>query len=189
MKGVRSLGRRRRLCKFSTPPIFTHATHQFEYWHYIAYSATLQLDGENCNYLKDSIFIFNREPRQQLHIGHLRLKTRRNCPSVTTTSQLPCTRPGNITMSSINDIDAHEQPSDEMRAKWKSWSRMDAKELKANEAQLDDPRRPPEEAGFLQSGFISKDQRKEAFTTLDPAFAEEATDDVPLLYHPLLPGK
>lgn len=86
----------------------------------------------------------------------------------------------------ITDLDAHEQPSDCMKAKWKSYSKMDAKSFIDN-THIDDPRAPPSEAGFLQSGVIPASQLKEAFAQIDTSYSEPVSD-VPILYHPLLPG-
>lgn len=90
-------------------------------------------------------------------------------------------------MATITEIDAHEQPADELRATWKSWAKMEAKEVR-DHARIDDPRKPPHESGFLQAGSITKEQRREAFSHLGEEYAEEAQEDVPVLYHPLLPG-
>lgn len=86
----------------------------------------------------------------------------------------------------ITDLDAHEQPSDCMKAKWKSYSKMNAASFIDN-THIDDPRAPPSEAGFLQSGVIPASQLKEAFAAIDPSYSEPVSD-VPILYHPLLPG-
>ncbi|OAA69085.1 oxidoreductase, 2OG-Fe(II) oxygenase family [Cordyceps fumosorosea ARSEF 2679] len=90
-------------------------------------------------------------------------------------------------MPTITELDAHEQPTAELRAKWKSWSRMDAKEV-MNHPRIDDPRKPPVESGFTQTGTITKEQRRDAFSQFVEEFADEAKDDVPVLHHPLLPG-
>ncbi|EGX94636.1 oxidoreductase, 2OG-Fe(II) oxygenase family [Cordyceps militaris CM01] len=90
-------------------------------------------------------------------------------------------------MAAITEIDAHEQPSDEMRAKWKSWARMDAKDVK-DHPRIDDPRKAPEESGFIQTSSITKAQRRKAFSQFGQEYADEADEDIPILHHPLLPG-
>ncbi|KAL7941202.1 hypothetical protein V8C42DRAFT_198354 [Trichoderma barbatum] len=87
------------------------------------------------------------------------------------------------------DLDAHEQPSDQMKAEWKHFSRLDQTKL-LQETPLDDPRLPLEQSGFCLSGHIPRSQISEAFSHLGPQFVEEGKDagDAPILYHPLLPG-
>ncbi|KAL7800897.1 hypothetical protein V8C43DRAFT_179575 [Trichoderma afarasin] len=87
------------------------------------------------------------------------------------------------------DLDAHEQPSDQMKAEWKYFSRLDQNVL-LKETPLDDPRLPIEESGFCLSGHIPRAQISEAFSHLGPEFAKEGAEDgdAPILYHPLLPG-
>lgn len=91
-------------------------------------------------------------------------------------------------MATITEIDAHEQPADDLRAKWKSWAKMDAKEVR-NHARIDDPLKPPAESGFIQVGSITKEQRREAFSQFGDQYTDEAKEDVAVLHHPLLPGK
>ncbi|KAJ3472070.1 hypothetical protein NLG97_g11314 [Lecanicillium saksenae] len=91
-------------------------------------------------------------------------------------------------MATITEIDAHEQPTEDMRAKWKSWAKMEAKEAKDHE-RIDDPRKSPAESGFIQTSFITREQKREAFAQFGDAYADEAKEDTPVLYHPLLPGE
>lgn len=87
------------------------------------------------------------------------------------------------------DLDAHEQPSEQMKAEWKHFSRLDQTIL-LQETPLDDPRLPLEQSGFSLSGHIPRSQVSQAFAHLGPEFAAEGAggDDAPILYHPLLPG-
>ncbi|KAI9151978.1 Alpha-ketoglutarate-dependent dioxygenase abh1 [Paramyrothecium foliicola] len=55
----------------------------------------------------------------------------------------------------LDELDAHEQPSDEMRAEWKSFSRMDPGAFN-NEPRIDDPRLPLEKTEFRTSGTIPR---------------------------------
>ncbi|KAH7192510.1 uncharacterized protein B0J16DRAFT_61596 [Fusarium flagelliforme] len=89
--------------------------------------------------------------------------------------------------TNLAEIDAHEQPSDEMRAEWKVFMRQDHKSL-LDDPRIDDPRAPLEESGFRQVSTISKEQVAKSFARLDPALASEAEKDVQVIHHPLLPG-
>jgi hypothetical protein len=90
--------------------------------------------------------------------------------------------------TSLTEIDAHEQPSDEMRAEWKGYMRQDHKSL-LNDTRIDDPRAPLEESGFRQVSTISKEQVAKSFARLHPDLASEVERDVQVIHHPLLPGK
>ncbi|KIL92448.1 hypothetical protein FAVG1_03626 [Fusarium avenaceum] len=87
----------------------------------------------------------------------------------------------------LAEIDAHEQPSDEMRAEWKGYMRQDHKSL-LNDPRIDDPRAPLEESGFRQISSVSKEQIAKGFARLDPNLASQAENDIPIIHHPLLPG-
>ncbi|WZH41450.1 Alkylated dna repair protein [Fusarium acuminatum] len=86
----------------------------------------------------------------------------------------------------LAEIDAHEQPSDEMRAEWKGYMRQDHKSL-LNDPRIDDPRAPLEESGFRQISSVSKEQVAKSFARLDPNLASQAENDIPIIHHPLLP--
>ncbi|KAJ6780180.1 hypothetical protein PWT90_04408 [Aphanocladium album] len=90
-------------------------------------------------------------------------------------------------MATITEIDAHEQPTEQMRAQWKSWAKMDAKEANDHE-RIDDPRKSPAKSGFIQTSSITKEQKREAFSQFGDEYADEAKEDTPVLHHPLLPG-
>ncbi|KAF7561557.1 hypothetical protein G7046_g2571 [Stylonectria norvegica] len=87
----------------------------------------------------------------------------------------------------LAELDAHEQPSDEMRAEWKSFSRQDHAAL-LNNPRIDDPRAPLSESGFCVAGNLTKAQLSNSFSQLGPEYASLATDERPILFHPLLPG-
>ncbi|KAG6002585.1 hypothetical protein E4U21_002968 [Claviceps maximensis] len=91
---------------------------------------------------------------------------------------------------SLSDIDAHEQPSDEMRTEWKFFAKLDPATLTLqHDPRIDDPRRPlSEKNGFRQAGRIGREQAARAFAELDPKMAGLAEGDVPVVHHPLLPG-
>ncbi|KAG5991650.1 hypothetical protein E4U43_003979, partial [Claviceps pusilla] len=88
---------------------------------------------------------------------------------------------------SLSDMDAHEQPSDEMRSEWKYFAKLDPSTLAQQEPRIDDPRRLLSENGFRQAGRIGREQVARAFAELDPALAGLAEADVPVIHHPLLP--
>ncbi|CAM1505736.1 Fc.00g113730.m01.CDS01 [Cosmosporella sp. VM-42] len=87
----------------------------------------------------------------------------------------------------LTELDAHEQPSDEMRAEWKSFSRQDPSTL-VEDARIDDPRCPQNLSGFCTARSLPRTQVADSFAHLDPELASQARSDVPVLYHPLLPG-
>ncbi|TFB03060.1 Alpha-ketoglutarate-dependent dioxygenase abh1 [Trichoderma ghanense] len=87
------------------------------------------------------------------------------------------------------DLDAHEQPSDQMKAEWKHFARLDQTTL-LRDTPLDDPRLPLEETEFRLSGHIPRAQIAEAFSHLGAEYVDEGKEDgdAPILHHPLLPG-
>lgn len=89
---------------------------------------------------------------------------------------------------SLAELDAHEQPSDEMRTEWKHFSRLERSVL-VQDPRIDDPRLPLSENGFQTAGQITKSQIADAFAELGDEFREFAEGDVPIIYHSLLPGK
>lgn len=92
----------------------------------------------------------------------------------------------NIMTISFGDLDAHEQPSEALRAEWKSFSRLEPQELAAD-PRIDDPRAPLSDSGFLTYGTIPTKQIVEAFGHLGINGLLE--NDAPIIHHPLLPGQ
>ncbi len=90
----------------------------------------------------------------------------------------------------IKHLDAHEQPSEDLRAKWKAFSRVEPKDLAGNKG-IDDLQDPETAAEFCTAGTIPVDTLNRAFRRICPSDAPEfqATTDAPIYYHPLLPGK
>lgn len=88
----------------------------------------------------------------------------------------------------IKHLDAHEQPSDELRAKWKGFSRTEPKDLR--EEDIDDLQNPKSAAEFCKAGTIPVDTLNRSFRHIcseeTPEF--QATEDAQIYYHPLLPG-
>lgn len=88
----------------------------------------------------------------------------------------------------ITSLDAHEQPSDELRAKWKAYSKTEAADLSRHD--IDDLRSVEKTAEFMLAGNIPADQLKTSFSHLSPCIASSLElEDAPIYYHPLLPGK
>ncbi|KAF2965081.1 hypothetical protein GQX73_g8495 [Xylaria multiplex] len=88
----------------------------------------------------------------------------------------------------LSTLDAHEQPSDELRTLWKKYSRTDHAEF-ANHPDIDelDVSNPGD---FRLVDAIPGEKVKEAFRALrdDGQDTPEATKDAPIYSHPLLPG-
>ncbi|KAH7161579.1 hypothetical protein EDB81DRAFT_349245 [Dactylonectria macrodidyma] len=89
--------------------------------------------------------------------------------------------------TNLTELDAHEQPSEHMRAEWKRLSRQEAEAFIDNPS-VDDPRAPLHESGFLTAGSLPQAQLAIGFAKLAPECAAFAESDVPIIYHPLLPG-
>ncbi|KAK3901756.1 hypothetical protein C8A05DRAFT_44662 [Staphylotrichum tortipilum] len=89
----------------------------------------------------------------------------------------------------IKQLDAHEQPSEDLRAKWKAFARAEPKDL-ANNQGIDDLQDPQTTAEFCTAGTIPVDTLNRAFRHICPSDAPEfqAAADAPIYYHPLLPG-
>ncbi|KAI5459293.1 hypothetical protein BGZ63DRAFT_361618 [Mariannaea sp. PMI_226] len=87
----------------------------------------------------------------------------------------------------LTELDAHEQPSEQMRAQWKSFVRKEPAEL-VDDPKIDDPRAPLEESGFVTFAKVPKAQIESSFAKLGPEFTKYADRDVPIIHHPLLPG-
>ncbi|KAI0593554.1 hypothetical protein F4775DRAFT_577582 [Biscogniauxia sp. FL1348] len=93
----------------------------------------------------------------------------------------------------LTTLDAHEQPSDELRGLWKKYYRTDHTEF-VNHPEIDEVR-PSEEGGQFQlAGKIPSEKLQSAFRQLEGEegiAAKDATGDLkdaPIYFHPLLPG-
>jgi hypothetical protein len=88
----------------------------------------------------------------------------------------------------ITSLDAHEQPSDELRAKWKAYSKTEVADLSRHD--IDDLRIPEKAAEFVLAGKIPTDQLRTSFTHLSQDITSSVElADAPIYYHPLLPGQ
>ncbi|KAJ2991184.1 hypothetical protein NUW58_g2610 [Xylaria curta] len=85
----------------------------------------------------------------------------------------------------LTTLDAHEQPSDELRTLWKGYSRTDHGEF-INHPDIDelDVSSP---GGFRLASHIPGGKLKESFQLLQ-GHAPESMNDSPIYSHPLLPG-
>ncbi|KAI1338421.1 hypothetical protein F5Y15DRAFT_128619 [Xylariaceae sp. FL0016] len=88
----------------------------------------------------------------------------------------------------LTTLDAHEQPTDQMRASWKGYYRTDHKDL-LNHPDIDDldPLNP---GPFQQVGHIDSNKLRSSFQALegDAWNADQVIEDAPIFFHPLLPG-
>lgn len=87
----------------------------------------------------------------------------------------------------LTDLDAHQQPSDEMRAEWKSFSRQDPLSV-LQDPRIDDPRAPLEVSGFRVVKSLPQAQLAKSFAHLDPELSSYAEGDCSVIHHPLIPG-
>lgn len=88
----------------------------------------------------------------------------------------------------LTELDAHEQPSDQMRAQWKAFSRKEPSEL-IEDPFVDDPRAPLEKSGFVAYSSLPKEQVARSFAELGPEYVKYAERDATIIHHPLLPGE
>ncbi|KAI5918140.1 hypothetical protein F4810DRAFT_603087 [Camillea tinctor] len=93
----------------------------------------------------------------------------------------------------LTTLDAHEQPSDELRGLWKKYYRTDHTEF-VNHPEIDEVRTEEEGGQFKLAGTIPSEKLRSAFQKLQgedgPASKDIAYDlkDAPIYFHPLLPG-
>ncbi|KUI69775.1 Alpha-ketoglutarate-dependent dioxygenase abh1 [Cytospora mali] len=90
----------------------------------------------------------------------------------------------------LTTLDAHEQPSDHLRAIWKGYAKTDNAALLSSDS-IDDLSVPEKLAEFRKAGSIPADKIRTAFSHLarddDPAILQ-VEEDADILHHPLLPG-
>ncbi|KAI8631236.1 hypothetical protein F5Y19DRAFT_25026 [Xylariaceae sp. FL1651] len=90
----------------------------------------------------------------------------------------------------LTTLDAHEQPSDELRALWKRYSRTDHAEF-VNHPDIDELDVSNSTGGFQATGYIPNEKLKDSFRHLQGDGTWDAGEDVkdaPIYFHPLLPG-
>ncbi|KAI1164389.1 hypothetical protein F5B18DRAFT_615320 [Nemania serpens] len=88
----------------------------------------------------------------------------------------------------LTTLDAHEQPSDELRALWKKYSRTDHAGF-VNHPDIDELD-ISKQGDFQLAGNIPSEKLKDAFQFLhgDIQNVAESPKDAPIFFHPLLPG-
>lgn len=88
----------------------------------------------------------------------------------------------------IASLDAHEQPSDELRAKWKAYSKAEQSDIFKGD-DIDDLTIPEKAAQFVLAGKIPAEQLRISFNHVEMDVSSELIlEDAPIYYHPLLPG-
>lgn len=93
----------------------------------------------------------------------------------------------------LTTLDAHEQPSDHMRAIWKGYSKAGNDHL-VNGSDVDDLAIPEKLAEFEQAGLVPAEQLRKAFCHLtgdasgDPSPVPQSNQDAVIYRHPLVPG-
>lgn len=92
-------------------------------------------------------------------------------------------------VTNLHDLDAHEQPSDELRATWKSYYRSDHN-IFVNHPDINDIHVPAKAAEFQQCGAIKTEDLITAFEHIEGADwdSSQVKGDAPVYFHPLLPG-
>lgn len=91
----------------------------------------------------------------------------------------------------LTTLDAHEQPSDELRGNWKRYSRTDHAEF-IEHPDIDDVHHHhlKDNSPFKLTGHIPSDRLAESFKRLEgpDCQADQEIHDAPIYVHPLLPG-
>ena len=90
----------------------------------------------------------------------------------------------------ITELDAHEQPSEELKAQWKAYSKTDQKELLAG-ADIDDLASSESRKEFQVAGTVPAERLNNSFKHLleGSGLDVQVHDDAPIYFHPLLPGR
>lgn len=92
-------------------------------------------------------------------------------------------------VANLHDLDAHEQPSDELRATWKSYYRSDHSAF-VDHPDIDDIHVPAKAAEFQKCGAIKSEDLVTAFEHIEGVDwdSSQVKSDAPVYFHPLLPG-
>lgn len=87
-------------------------------------------------------------------------------------------------------LDAHEQPSDHMRAIWKGYSKTEKADLLTG-GDIDDLSVPEKAAEFVKAGTIPVQRLRAAFSSLtrDDPSVPQVEEDAVIYHHPLIPGQ
>ncbi|KAH8587694.1 hypothetical protein B0O99DRAFT_601454 [Bisporella sp. PMI_857] len=89
----------------------------------------------------------------------------------------------------LTTLDAHEQPSADLKGTWKTYSRTDHSAFLSH-PDIDDLSIPEKASEFCSAGHIPSEQLVSAFRHIegDGWDEEKIVDDAPTLFHPMLPG-
>lgn len=89
----------------------------------------------------------------------------------------------------LTTLDAHEQPSDHLRATWKSYSKAENSHLLKG-ADIDDLTIPEKRVEFERAGTIPAEKLRTAFShlTKDDSPVPQPDHDAIIYRHPLIPG-
>lgn len=90
----------------------------------------------------------------------------------------------------VASLDAHEQPSETLRAIWKGFSKADPEET-ARSGSIDDLEDPEKAAEFKLLHSIPSATLARAFNDFvqDEHCPVRVDGDAPVYYHPILPGQ
>jgi hypothetical protein len=89
----------------------------------------------------------------------------------------------------LSSLDAHEQPSDQLKSTWKAYSKLEHRDF-VNHADVDDLQVPKKAAEFCSAGTIPSEKIASACKSIEgEAWDDRPVDDAPIYYHPMLPGK
>ncbi|KAI1268064.1 hypothetical protein F5Y18DRAFT_277793 [Xylariaceae sp. FL1019] len=87
----------------------------------------------------------------------------------------------------LTTLDAHEQPSDELRRLWKAYSRTEHAEF-ISHPDIDELDVKNSTGKFQVAGSIPSAQLQKSYTLLTGGAWNEKAEDAPIYFHPLLPG-
>ncbi|KAI1079882.1 alkylated DNA repair protein AlkB [Whalleya microplaca] len=89
----------------------------------------------------------------------------------------------------LTTLDAHAQPSDELRSNWKRYSRTDHTEF-VSHPDIDELDVADDSSAFQLAGHIPSERLINSFRQLEGEAwdKDQAVRDAPIYFHPLLPG-
>jgi hypothetical protein len=89
----------------------------------------------------------------------------------------------------LSSLDAHEQPSEELKGTWKAYSRTDHSAF-AEHPDIDDLSVTEKAKEFCPAGHIPSEQLIDAFRRIEGEnwTPDQVVHDAPIYFHPLLPG-